>query len=120
MNEEQSSIDKLQAELRQVSAQLDTSPFRQTNQRLFALLKSQEGQQLSREGRRHLEQRIMENVLNAVNADPEIERLFLREHELELLLRKRQDDDLLAVEGSREDPDQPRAIVSEHSDHAQG
>ena len=81
MNEEQASTDKLHAELRQVSAQLDTFPFRQTNQRLSALLKSQEGKQLSQEVRRHLEQQIVENVLNAVNADPEVERLFLREHE---------------------------------------
>jgi hypothetical protein len=119
MNEEQASTDKLQEELRQVSAQLDTSPFRQINHRLSDLLKSQEGKLLSQEVRRHLEQRMMENVLNAVSADPEIERLFLREHEIELTLRKRQDHDLLAVEGSREEPDQPRAI-SEHSDHAQG
>ena len=119
MSEEQSSTDKLHAELRQVSAQLDTSPFRQTNQRLSDLLKSQEGKLLSQEVRRHLEQRMMENVLNEVNADPEIERLFLREHELELLLRKRQNDDFF-VEGSIEEPDQSRTIISEHSDHAQG
>ncbi|SRR6266705_1808076 len=113
MNEEQSSTEKLHAELRQVSAQLDAYPFRQTNQRISALLKSQEGKQLSQEAREHLEQRTMQNVLDAVDVDPEVERLFLREHEIELLLRKRQDHNLFAVEGSIEEPGQPR-IISEH------
>ncbi len=101
---EEPSTERLKAELAQTSAQLNTYPFRQENQRLYALLKSEEGRALSEEARAHIEQRTMQNVVNAVNSDPEIERLFLREHEIEIILRKRQNPDLYAAEGTIERP----------------
>ena len=90
----------LRRELEAITRQLDALPFRQTNKRIYALLKSTLGKDLPLAVREHLTWRTMRNVFDALDANPEVETLFLREHELEMILYKREHADWFAIEGS--------------------
>jgi hypothetical protein len=95
--------EALRRELAAITRQLDALPFRQTNKRIYALLRSPLGKDLPPNVREHLIERTMRNVVDALNADPQVENLFLREHELEWVLYKREHADWYAVEGSARD-----------------
>lgn len=95
--------EALRRELAAITQQLDALPFRKTNKRIYALLKSPLGKDLPPDVREHLVERTMRNVFDALNADPQVEDLFLREHELEWILYKREHADWYAVEGSVRD-----------------
>jgi hypothetical protein len=92
--------EALRKELAAITRRLDALPFRKTNRRIYSLLNSPLGADLSPAVREHLVRRAMHNVVDAVNADPLVETLFLREHELEIILYKRSHADWYAVDGS--------------------